>query len=121
MSRFVSRYGGEAAAKSREQFVRTVEFQDATLPGKGHGALDNDMVERYTLDQACQVLRFALNTSSNLRKRIDQNIFQMFVHVPTRNCQGIFQFLVVDAKHLFEEAGEKHRVSGLVDQLRSKE
>ena len=45
----------------------------------------------------------------------------MFVHILTRNCQSIFQFLFVDAKHLFEEAGEENCVAGFVDQLRGEE
>src|SRR5690348_12977020 len=121
MPRFVSRYGGEAATKRREKFVCPVEFQDTALPGKRHCALDNHMVERDALDQACQVSCFPLDGSGNLRKRIDQNIFQVSVHILTGHCQGVFQFLFVDPEHLSEEAGEENRVTSLVDQLRGEE
>ena len=64
--RFVSSYGGEAATKSREKPVHTVEFQDTALPGKRHCALDDHVIEGYAFDKARQVFRFALNASCNL-------------------------------------------------------
>src|SRR5215470_15319392 len=75
--RFVSRYGRETAAKSREQAIGTISLQDTALASQGHCPLDNHVIERYSLNQVRQVFRFLADTFSNLRKRIDQYIFQL--------------------------------------------
>src|SRR5258707_8935936 len=119
--RFVSRHGTKAAAKSREQSTGTISLQDTALAGQRHRSLDNHVIERYTLHQVCQVSWFLADTFSNLHKRIDQYIFQLRVHMLARNGQGIFQFLFINAQHLFEETGKEDRVPRLIDQLGGQE
>ena len=69
----------------------------------------------------CQVARFPLDASGNFGQSINQDIFQMRVHILTSNGQSVFQFLFIDAQHLFEEASEENCVTCLVDQLRGGE
>src|SRR6185312_16842171 len=79
--RFVPSYRCEAAAESGEQIELTIGFQDSALSCQCHSTLDNHVIESDAFDQVGKIAGFAANAVRNLGKRVDQDIFQLRVHI----------------------------------------
>src|SRR5258708_12796837 len=117
MTRFITSYSREATTEGREKVVLAIVIQYATLTSQGHHSFNNHMVERDPFNQVRHISRFLANTFGDLGERVNENIFEILVHILLNFAQRIFQRTFANTKHFVEETGKEDGVASLIDQL----
>src|SRR5690349_20834734 len=79
------------------------------------------MVEDDAFDKMGYIARLQTNTIRDLVQRLDEDVFELVVHIAFSDGQSIFEAPQVNTKRFVEEASKENGVAGFVDELGGEE